>query len=624
MARRARGRLATVVVTVLVAAAVPACASGGSGPTDAIDAYLRAWSRQDYAAMAKHLARPPAGFEDYQRALLAELRVTRAEHERTGNVEEHGARATATITNRFTSEPFGDWESKGELTAVERAGDWKVRWSRRQVHRALSETRQITMTIDWPDRAPILGAGGVPLTVLAPMVRVGIQGSRITDPGPLSSALEAAGATSAQIERALATARDHPDWFVPVIELTNVRYQQLRDVIYPVPGTVFQNFSAREALTPGLAAHVVGSTGPITAEQLGHLGSPYGPDDRVGRNGIEAAYERQLAGTPGATVHIVDETGTEIAKLAEWPATPGSAVQLTIDPAVQRAAEAALAGFEGEAALVALRASTGEVLASVSLPASREFDIALRGQYPPGSTFKIVTTADLLEHGLTPSSVLSCPATVTVAGQVFRNFEGEVVGSLTLADAVARSCNNAFINASRDLPAESFPATAARFGLGTKPEIGVAAFGGSVPRPSGPSEQAATSIGQATVTASPLAMAAVAATVAAGAWHAPRLVVGAPNDAVEPRPLDPQVAAALADMMAAVVARGTASGAGLPPGTHGKTGTAEFGPGDPPATHAWFVGYRGDVAVAVLVPGGGVGGQVAAPIAARFLRALDR
>lgn len=77
-------------------------------------------------------------------------------------------------------------------------------------------------------------------------------------------------------------------------------------------------------------------------------------------------------------------------------------------------------------------------------------------------------------------------------------------------------------------------------------------------------------------------------------------------------------------MMAAVVndADGTASGAGLPSGTFGKTGTAEYGTANPPKTHAWFIGYRGDVAFAVLVVGGGIGGTVAAPIAARFLDAL--
>jgi cell division protein FtsI/penicillin-binding protein 2 len=75
-------------------------------------------------------------------------------------------------------------------------------------------------------------------------------------------------------------------------------------------------------------------------------------------------------------------------------------------------------------------------------------------------------------------------------------------------------------------------------------------------------------------------------------------------------------------MMEGVVTSGTAAGAGLPSGTIGKTGTAEFGGGNPPATHAWFVGARGDVAFAVVVYGGGVGGAVAAPIAAKFLSGI--
>jgi cell division protein FtsI/penicillin-binding protein 2 len=475
----------------------------------------------------------------------------------------------------------------------------------------------------WPERAPILGAGGVDLTPVGGMTRVGVQGSRITDVGALTNALVLAGATQAQIDDAVATANQHPDWFVPVVEITAARYAEIQDAIYPVPGTVFQQFGARSTLTPGLDAHTVGATGPITAELLGQLGSPYGPNDTVGRRGIESQYERQLAGTPGATIRLVGGDGvTTVATLAEYPAQPGTPVQTTIDPRVQQAIESALFGVPGEAAMVAVRASTGEVLGSASIPYSNGYDIALRGQYPPGSTFKIITTAALLESGLTPSSVLACPATVTVNGRTFRNYEGEAEPSLTLTDAVALSCNNAFINGISGTPLDLLSNTAAKFGFGEDPQIGVTALGGSAPVPEAADVQAAESIGQGKVTASPLAMAGVAAAVASGAWHAPRLVAGAPNDSVPPKLLDPGVVAALQDMTAQVVARGTASGAGLPPGTHGKTGTAEFGTADPPETHAWFVGYRDDIAFAVVVPGGGVGGEVAAPIAARFLNAL--
>jgi cell division protein FtsI/penicillin-binding protein 2 len=582
---------------------------------------VRAWNRADYDAMARLTARPPADFADYHRGVVNTLDVSHEEH-RAGDVREHDDRARVAVTNRYTTDPFGAWKTEGVLELTRRSDKWRVLWSPRQIDTRLTPATHLALDLDWPDRAPILGAGGALLSVPAPMVRVGVQGSRITDPNALTSALGQAGASSTKINDALATAREHPDWFVPVLELTEARYQELRPIIYPVPGTVFQNFTARQALTPELGAHVVGSVGPITAELLTQLGAPYGQNDVVGRSGVEAQYERTLAGTPGATVAIHDASGNSVATLASFPQQPGTPVQLTLDVAVQRAAEGALDGVNAEAAIVAVRASTGEILASASSPVDRPFDLALRGQVPPGSTFKIITTADLLQHGLTPTSGLTCPGTITVDGQRFRNFEGEAVPSLTLAQAFALSCNAAFIGAAGNLPGDSFPTTAAQFGLGTKPAIGLDAFGGSVPTPASASEVAATSIGQAKVVVSPLAMASVAATVASGTWHAPRLVAGAPDERVDPRPLDPTVADALRSMMQGVVTSGTAAGAGLPPGTIGKTGTAEFGGGNPPTTHAWFVGSRGDLAFAVLVYGGGVGGAVAAPIAARFLAAV--
>jgi cell division protein FtsI/penicillin-binding protein 2 len=118
-------------------------------------------------------------------------------------------------------------------------------------------------------------------------------------------------------------------------------------------------------------------------------------------------------------------------------------------------------------------------------------------------------------------------------------------------------------------------------------------------------------------------MAMVAASVDAGRLHLPRLVAGAPDDTVPAQSLDRSVVSDLQSMMAAVVdsPNGTAAGARLPSGTFGKTGTAEFGTATPPKTHAWFIGYRGHLAFAVLVVGGGIGGSVAAPIAAKFLDA---
>jgi cell division protein FtsI/penicillin-binding protein 2 len=147
----------------------------------------------------------------------------------------------------------------------------------------------------------------------------------------------------------------------------------------------------------------------------------------------------------------------------------------------------------------------------------------------------VITSTALIGHGLTPSSAASCPPTATVQGQVFHNAEGEAPVN-DLLHAFAESCNTAFIGlATHDLSASDFPSTAAMFGLGRTPQMGVPASGGSVPQPSGPADLAATSIGQGRVLASPLNMAMVAAAADTGAARAPRLVAGAADDTAAPR-----------------------------------------------------------------------------------------
>jgi cell division protein FtsI/penicillin-binding protein 2 len=618
----ARRAISLVALVALCASLLPACSkSHQPSASDVAAAYLRAWTGRDYTTMATLIDRRSAPFAAFDRKLVSDLGVQRAEHV-AGTLSQTKDQATVAVTNRYVIATFGAWSAHGVLRLSHRSGNWLVVWSPQQVATALRPGDRVATTVTWLARAPILGAAGAPLTAGATIVTVGIQGSRVKDRARLTAVLEQSGAAPGAVSGALATAAAHPQWFVPVFDLSEPDYLRLKPTIYPIGGTVFHTHPARAAITTELGAHIVGAVGPITAEQLSHLGSPYVATDAVGRNGIEAAYERQLAGRPGGSVEVVSASGLRIATLATFTAAPGTPVRTTIEPAVQRAAELALASVPGAAAIVAIRASTGAVTASVSHPTSQAFNIALDGQFPPGSTFKVVTTSDLLEHGYTSASVTTCPPTITVDGRVFHNFEGEAAASLTLEQAFALSCNAAFIGLAARLPYASFAATASQFGLGYRLHLGLDTFGGSVPIPTTPTERAATAIGQARVVVSPLGMAAVAAAVDSGAFRAPRLVAGTPDDTVPPKPLDPNVVGALRTMMAAVVANGTAAGQGLPAGTFGKTGTAEFGAANPPATHAWFIGYRGDIAFAVLVVGGGVGGRVAAPIAAAFLGAL--
>jgi cell division protein FtsI/penicillin-binding protein 2 len=585
-----------------------------------VQTYLAAWSKGDYAVMAALVSHPSANFVTFNRQVASDLGLTKASHN-LGTISTSGSTGRADLTNHLTLGTLGTLVVRSQLTLTDASGSWKVNWSPRSIIPSLRIGDSVSTNLSWPSRSPILGMGGVSLTTPVAMVEVGIEGSRVTDSAALMAALTQVGIPAAQVNAADLTAKAHPTWFVPVTQLSQATYEQDKSVIYPVPGTVFKTFEARGALTPELATHVVGTLGPITAQELRTLGPPYEVGDMVGQTGIEQAYERQLAGTPGAVVRVTDGSGNTVAIVGRFRAHPGTAVQTTIGASVQMAAESALSGIRLPAAIVAMQASTGDVLASVSTPDSEAVNEAFDGAYPPGSTFKIVTASDLIQHGMTPSSATTCPSSVTVNGEVFHNFEGEATPSLSMEQAFAMSCNTAFIGMSSSLPNASFASTAAQFGIGSTVNMGLTAFSGRVPVPTSTSDAAATAIGQAQVVVSPLAMADVAATVDSGSLRLPRLVSHTSDDTTAPEAVEPTVISGLRSMMNAVVTSsiGTAAAAGLPAGTFGKTGTAEFGTANPPQTDAWFVGYNGDLAFAVLVVGGGTGGAVAAPIAAKFL-----
>jgi cell division protein FtsI/penicillin-binding protein 2 len=332
-----------------------------------------------------------------------------------------------------------------------------------------------------------------------------------------------------------------------------------------------------------------------------------------------------LAGTPSGSVQIVDADGRVVRQLFGVQGGPGQDVRTTLEIPTQTAAEAALAGVPGNkpAALVAVKASTGEILAVANTPSDSTYDRAMDGRYPPGSSAKVVTAAALLQHGVTVNDVVPCPPRAVVGGKPFTNFEGEAPGAVSFLTDFARSCNTAFVGVSGRLTPQQLADAGRTFGFGAKWSLPLAADSGQFPVPADTAELAAESIGQGRILASPLTMALVAGAAGSGTWQPPTLVNDPPQPAgAPPVALASNVDDAIHQLMRAVVTSGTGTAANVNGTVYGKTGTAEFGPGNPPATHAWFIGFRGDVAFAVLIEGGGVGGQVAAPIAAKFLRQL--
>lgn len=372
----------------------------------------------------------------------------------------------------------------------------------------------------------------------------------------------------------------------------------------------------------GSVQQLVGSTGPITAKQANRLGTPYEKGDVVGQAGLQQRFDKRLAGTPTVTVSTADASDHAVNTVGTFPGKPGRDVKTTLDPHVQQAAANAMQGQTKPTSMVAIRPSTGQILAVANLPGG--FDRAMQGTYPPGSTFKVVTAYALLQAGLSPSAKVDCPKTANVGGQVIHNSEGEQLGSITFKDALAQSCNTAFaLQTHRLLSPGKLASAAGIFGFNQRLDPGVPVNAGSFPTPTSDAELAVAGFGQGRDLANAFSMAGVAAGVAGGTWRPPSLV-SEPQvpQKVKANRLDPGITSQLTDMMRAVVTTGTAKPAGLPPGTAGKTGTAEYGSGTKLPTHAWFLGFRGDMAFAVIVEGGGFGAKAAAPIATRFLNGL--
>ncbi|MGO9876190.1 MAG: penicillin-binding transpeptidase domain-containing protein [Acidimicrobiia bacterium] len=634
---RPRTLVVVVVVVALAGGALFELRRGhasSSLPTSEVDGFLSAWTAGDAPAMAAFIETPPSDLATTSTSLVQSAPGSTARYLPTGLFRSKTG-ATATYRADVNLAGFGSFTWNSTLTFVRVKQPtrtvWQIQWQPGDLFPGLESGQHLMLRQSpWPTRAPIVADNGALLAGSQSVVEIGLE------PGLIAKSLATikqrmkslVGTDAATIDAALRGPGVEPNYFVEIATVPDdARYHSvLRPQLAPIPGVFFHASQAVLAPRDALLTQLVGTVGPITAEGLHQLGPPYRQGDLVGQNGLQSVFETRLAGRPAAAVVIESSAGTSTDKvirtMKRFPGRDPKPVDVTIDPGIQQAADAALAGETLPAALVAIDVPTGQIRAIVSKP-DNEFDRAVDGKYPPGSTFKIITATALLAAGRTGSTPAPCPVTLTVDGETFRNFEGEASGNIDLAQAFKISCNNAFIGLADQLPPGALGVAAASYGFNRHWSLPVPTFDGSYPTPTDRADRAASAIGQAAIVASPLQMASVAAAVASGQWRAPVLTTNPTPTTTTAPPLNPAILTTLRGFMAGVEqAGGTAANAGLPSGVFGKTGTAEYGSANPPQTHAWFIGYRGNLAFAVIVEGGGVGGTVAAPLAANFLGAL--
>jgi cell division protein FtsI/penicillin-binding protein 2 len=542
-------------------------------------------------------------------------------------------KATVDWTATWDLAAAPDWSYPATLSLTEGDDDWQVVSAPTVVHPELGEGQHLALTRALAERAPITDATGAPLFTETEVVNVGVDKAQVTDLPSLAAGLSAA--TGIPAEEITADVTAAPDGqFVPVITLRRPDFEAIRAQVFDLPGAVFPTSTRLLAPSSRFGLALLGRVGDATQEVLdeakGDDGQPlYAAGDALGLSGLQRAFQTQLAGTPGFTV-TVESTDQSIEDAGEVIDTvdpvPGTPVQTPLVPALQNAADAAVAGQPLATHLVVVRPGTGEVLAVSSNEAANPAN-ALSGQFPPGSSMKTMTATALLTAGaLTPDSPVPCPGTTTVEGREFENEDQFDLATVPLTEAFAESCNTTFIQQGLTLPDDALAKAAASYGVGSDWQLPVGIFSGKVPADATGTTKAADQIGQGQVLMSPAQMALVAGGIASGTPAAPVEVVGA--EPAGPAPTGPSatVLDQLRPMMRQVVLTGTATGLADRGEVYGKTGTAEFGDKTPPDSHGWFVGYllggpQGDIAFAVLVEAG-QSSSVAVGVADAFLGGL--
>lgn len=615
-----------VLVTVLLAGCSDTDARE-SAARDAAKAYLDDWASGDLEAAANRTDDSAAallslraiatsmGFGEGEQPLSSEITAV--------ELSAGGALVNYTATWEFEAAPDWTYDAALELTTGQDDA-LTIGWDATTVHPDLADGETIESARRLPERASILDSAGVPIFTATPVVLVGVDPGRVADLTSLAAALASSLGISAE-EIVASVSASQPGQFVPIVTLRRPDYDAVRSAIVDLPGTVFREESRQLAPSARFGLGVLGRVGDATAEVLDEAGADYAPGDQLGTSGLQRVYQEQLTGRPGLAVEAVAADGTR-RDLERIEPAPGTPIQVTLNTAIQNAADAAVAGRSEPTHIVVVRPGSGEILAVSSNAAANPVN-ALVGQYPPGSSFKIITGTALLDNGVVdPETQLPCPGTVAVGGREFVNEDRFDLGEVPFRTAFAESCNTTFISAAQQLPTGALESAAASFGIANPWDLPVEVFSGEVPAPADSVELSAAAIGQGRVLVSPFSMAIVVATAASGAVPVPSLVADAPVAGQAPAPPSAEVITALQQLMREVVVSGTGEGLADRGEVYGKTGTAEFGTDVPPQAHGWFVGFRpdaaGGIAFSVLVENGQHSRTSAVPVADTFLANL--
>ncbi len=573
-------RAASLLTATALVATLNACTPKPNGPEPIAEKFFAALAKGDTGAAAD-LSDKPADARATLNQAWAGLQAVRLDAQILGSKY---AEDTGSVTYRYTWHlpKNRTWTYDGQLNMVRDEGNWEIRWSSTDLHPRLGEHQTFALRADAPQRASVNERGGSDVLVpgylyhyaldakaaggaLMPTARATVDALR-----PFDNTLDP------QVLAEQASSSADP---LSLITLRQSDHDKVAGAIAKLPGVVITPQAEMLPTDESFAPAIV--------------------------NQVKNSVIDQLDGQAGWRVVTVNQNGVDIDVLNEVPGSPAPSITISLDRAVQNAAQNAVNTTGKKAMIVAIKPSTGEILAvAQNAAADSEGPIATTGLYPPGSTFKIITAGAAIERDMaTPNTLLGCPGTIDIGHRTIPNYGGFDLGTVPMSRAFANSCNTTFAQLASQMPPRGLTQAAEQYGIGPDYKIdGISTVSGSVPPTVNLTERTEDGFGQGKVLVSPFGMALAAATVAAGKTPVPQLIEGRQTVITgDSSPITPKMLDGLRPMMRLVVTNGTAKDLNGSGDVSGKTGEAEFNGG----SHAWFAGYRGDMAFAALIVGGG-------------------
>lgn len=597
--RRRPTRVLVVATSVILGISVVSCSSDDDGAGAAAQRFLSAFADHDLERAGAATDHPDAAATavdaTWQGMAAAEMSADTAGVKISGD--------TATVGADYTWTFPGDrvWEYRASLQMSRTDTGWQVRWVPSAIHPKLGGNQTMVMrTID-AQRAAVRENDGSNVLVPGTVYEVRFDAAVAAES---DAVVATAGSLAGVLGRfdpslsaqAIAEQSTGLGGQYSVITLGQHDFDQVRDQLAGLPGVSTSEQADLVAPDPAFA--------PTLLTQ------------------VKKEVSKDLDGNAGWRVVLVNPNGVDADVLAETPPDPAPSVQISLSRHVQDAAQRAVGQRKDfQVAMVAIQPSTGRILAVAQNElADKDGQIATIGLYPPGSTFKMVTSIAAISTGLAePSTMVSCPSEVTIGERSVPNYNGFGLGMVPMQTAFARSCNTTFAKLASEMGPSDLTRAAASMGIGPAYNVvGLPTESGSVPIAPELVQRTEDGFGQGKVLTSPFGLAMVAATVAKGSTPTPQLIVGRDTTISGPHPtMDPAVIKQMRPMMREVITSGTAlrmQDLGL---VYGKTGEAEVEAG----SHAWFAGYRGDLAFATLVVLGGSSDNAVA-VTHDFLAAL--